>query len=239
MHRGGGGDGRHAPLPVGNPAAATAVRERTVRRATRTRDTSRAASRAASGRRSPRGGHRPCRPVTQPVGSGSVDGTQVRTARPWASDGNRSTPADTSHGVRRDNAARSRSRLSSALDNVAVGEKHRLAVLEMNKRPGEWRIWLDGQPVTDPIVLEGSHKQWRPIATAESWNGGVQTCNGFGFRFERVGVARSLGGSWQESYRARRFASRLRHSTASAGAQPRTNARLRSDRTVRLHASAY
>ncbi len=84
------------------------------------------------------------------------------------------------------------------LTDVAVGEKHRLAVLEMNRRPGVWRIWLDGRPVTDPIVLEGSHKQWRPIATAESWNGGVQTCNGFGFRFERVGVARSLGGSWQQ-----------------------------------------
>jgi hypothetical protein len=84
------------------------------------------------------------------------------------------------------------------LTDVAVGEKHRLAVLEMNKRPGVWRIWLDGRPVTDPIVLEGSHRQWRPIATAESWNGGTSTCNAFGFRFEQVGVARSLGGSWQQ-----------------------------------------
>jgi hypothetical protein len=58
-------------------------------------------------------------------------------------------------------------------------------------------VWVNGQPVTDPIVLEGSHKLWKPIATAESWNGGVATCNGFGFRFERVGVARSLGGSWR------------------------------------------
>lgn len=81
--------------------------------------------------------------------------------------------------------------------DVAVGESHRLAVLEMNRRPGVWRVWLDGQPVTDPIVLPGSHKIWQPLATAESWNGGVQTCNGFGFRFERVGVAQSLGGSWQ------------------------------------------
>lgn len=81
--------------------------------------------------------------------------------------------------------------------DVAVGESHRLAVLEMSRRPGVWRVWLDGQPVTDPIVLPGSHRRWEPLATAESWNGGSATCNGFRFRFERVGVARSLGGSWQ------------------------------------------
>ena len=81
--------------------------------------------------------------------------------------------------------------------DVAVGESHSLAILEMNRRPGVWRVWLDGQPVTDPIVLPGSHHRWEPLATAESWNGGVQTCNGFGFRFDRVGVARSLGGSWK------------------------------------------
>lgn len=83
------------------------------------------------------------------------------------------------------------------LENVQIGEPHRLAVLEMNRRPGVWRIWLDGRPVTDPIVLPGSHKRWEPIVTAESWNGGVATCNGFGFRFERVGVAGSPGGSWR------------------------------------------
>jgi hypothetical protein len=81
--------------------------------------------------------------------------------------------------------------------DVAVGESHRLAVLEMSRRPGVWRVWLDGQPVTDPMVLPGSHGRWEPLATAESWNGGEATCNGFRFRFERVGVARSLGGSWQ------------------------------------------
>lgn len=83
------------------------------------------------------------------------------------------------------------------LENVQVGERHRLAVLEMNRRPGVWRVWVDGKPMTDPIVLAGSHRIWKPIATAESWDGGVATCNGFGFRFERVGTARSLGGSWR------------------------------------------
>jgi len=83
------------------------------------------------------------------------------------------------------------------VENVGVGEPHRLAVLEMNRRPGVWRIWVDGKPVTDPIVLESSHRRWEPIVTAESWNGGVATCNGFAFRFDRVGVAASLGGSWR------------------------------------------
>ena len=83
------------------------------------------------------------------------------------------------------------------LQNVQVGEHHRLAVLEMNRRPGTWRVWVDGKPMTDPIVLPGSHRIWKPIATAESWNGGTGTCNGFGFRFDRVGVAMSLGGSWR------------------------------------------
>jgi hypothetical protein len=83
------------------------------------------------------------------------------------------------------------------LGDVRVGDEHRLAVLEMNRRPGVWRIWLDGQPVTEPIVFPGSHKRWQPMATAESWNGGVSTCNGFRFRFERVGVAQALGGSWR------------------------------------------
>ena len=81
--------------------------------------------------------------------------------------------------------------------DIAIGESHRLAILEMNHRPSVWRIWLDGQPVTNPIVLPGSHHRWAPLATAESWNGGTPTCNNFGFRFEHVGIARSLGGSWQ------------------------------------------
>ena len=107
--------------------------------------------------------------------------------------------------------------------DVQIGERHRLAVLEMSRRPGVWRIWLDGQPVTEPIVLPGSHKRWQPFATAESWNGGVQTCNGFGFRFERVGVAQSLGGSWRPfepglTIRDRGYA--LRQLTPSEG--PRT-----------------
>ena len=36
--------------------------------------------------------------------------------------------------------------------SVPVGETRYLAVLEMNKQPGYWRVWVDGKPVTAPIL---------------------------------------------------------------------------------------
>ena len=122
------------------------------------------------------------------------------------------------------------------LTDVSIGEKHSLAVLEMNKRPGVWRVWLDGEPVTDPIVLPGSHKHWQPIATAESWNGGVETCNGFGFRFERVGVAQSLGGSWRSSSPALRSAT-MATSCASFGPRPVAHGHCPSTRSRRTRST--
>ena len=83
------------------------------------------------------------------------------------------------------------------LQNVRVGESHKLAVLEMASRPNWWRVWLDGQPMTEPVLLENSTLRWRPIATAESWNGGRAVCNSFAYRFDGVGVAAAKGGSWR------------------------------------------
>src|SRR5262245_13248096 len=41
-----------------------------------------------------------------------------------------------------------------SLDETAhVGEMQSLAVLEMSKRPGWWRVWVGGQPATAPIRL--------------------------------------------------------------------------------------
>ena len=80
---------------------------------------------------------------------------------------------------------------------VPVGRSHRFAVLEMAGRPGWWRVWVDGQAVTDPVRLPGSSGRWAPIATAESWNGGEAACNAFAFRFERVSVSYGGGGSWR------------------------------------------
>jgi len=83
------------------------------------------------------------------------------------------------------------------VQDVQVGESHRVAVLEMAGRPNWWRVWLDGKPATDPVLLEDSTNRWRPIATGESWNGGRAVCNSFAFRFDGVGVAAATGGSWR------------------------------------------
>lgn len=88
---------------------------------------------------------------------------------------------------------------------VPVGRSHRIAVLEMSGRPGSWRVWLDGQAVTEPVRLAGSSGRWAPIATAESWNAGTSACNSFGFRFERVSVSYGGGGSWRPFVSGHRF----------------------------------
>jgi hypothetical protein len=88
---------------------------------------------------------------------------------------------------------------------VPIGATHSLAVLEMSRRPGFWRVWVDGMPVTKLVRLPGSSGRWQPIATAESWNGGQAVCNSFAFRFERVGVAGGRGGSWHQLVPGIRF----------------------------------
>jgi hypothetical protein len=80
---------------------------------------------------------------------------------------------------------------------IEVGESRSVAVLEMASRPGWWRVWVDGRPVTKPVRIRGSSGRWAPIATAESFNGGQVACNRFAFRFERVSVSHGPGGAWQ------------------------------------------
>ena len=88
---------------------------------------------------------------------------------------------------------------------IAVGRSHKIAVLELAGRPGRWRVWVDGQAVTETVALRGSSGRWAPIATAESWNAGTATCNSFGFRFERVSVSYGGGGSWRPFVPGHRF----------------------------------
>jgi hypothetical protein len=100
---------------------------------------------------------------------------------------------------------------------VEVGRSHRVAVLEIARRAGWWRVWVDGRPATAPVRIRGSSGRWTPIATAESWNGGKAACNSFAYRFEGVSVARGAGGAWgtfvpghrflDSGYRLRRIAS--------------------------------
>jgi hypothetical protein len=95
-------------------------------------------------------------------------------------------------------------RLITLPGSVHVGTSHRVGVIEMWKRPGWWRVWLDGSPVTRPIRLVASHARWAPVATAESWNGGVDACNGFGYRFTHIRTSlpdgRQVWGPLSDSY---------------------------------------
>jgi hypothetical protein len=71
-------------------------------------------------------------------------------------------------------------------------------VLEVAGQPNAWRVWVDGNPVSEPIYLPRSHGAWRGIATAESWTTSKRVaCNAFGYRFDDIGVADEAGGAWR------------------------------------------
>jgi hypothetical protein len=80
---------------------------------------------------------------------------------------------------------------------VRRGEAHRVAVLEIAAAPGWWRAWVDGEPAAPAVYLPSSHGRFRPMATAESWDGGHDACNRFRFRFARVSLAAEPDGSWE------------------------------------------
>jgi hypothetical protein len=105
--------------------------------------------------------------------------------------------------------------------DVRPGERKRVVVLEMSRRPNHWRVWVNGKPVSLPVYLPGSSGRWRPIATAETWDGGRRVCNGFAYRFERVRVAGWRGGSW------RRFRGAYRFQDPGYRVQPRARAGFR------------
>lgn len=96
-------------------------------------------------------------------------------------------------------------RYTEVRSHVATGSRHRIAVLEVSRRPGWWRVWVDGRPVSKAVYLPGSSGRWRPIATAETWDGGRRACNRFVYRFDRLSVAGSRGGSWRRFLNGYRF----------------------------------
>jgi hypothetical protein len=81
--------------------------------------------------------------------------------------------------------------------DVPAGRPHRVAVLEMARRPGVWRVWLDGRPASAPLYLRGSHERLSPMAIAESWDAKTPACNRYEYSFRQVEVAGGPGGSWQ------------------------------------------
>ena len=90
-------------------------------------------------------------------------------------------------------------------DDVVVGRPYRIAVLEVAGRPGWWRVWVDGEPVTAKVHMQGTSGRWAPIVTAESWNAGTSACNDFAFRFEHVSVSANTRGAWHPFISGHRF----------------------------------
>jgi hypothetical protein len=82
--------------------------------------------------------------------------------------------------------------------NLPPGTTKQLAVLEVRGHPNAWRVWVNGKPVSKAIYLPKSHGAWRGIATAESWSATRNAaCNGFGYRFDDIGIAQQAGGAWR------------------------------------------
>ena len=86
---------------------------------------------------------------------------------------------------------------------ASVRVRYRVAVRELETRRGWWRAWLDGKPVSAAVHLPGSSGRWRPIATAETWDGGRRVCNRLAYRFAAVAVV--TRGSWSRFIVGYRF----------------------------------
>jgi hypothetical protein len=100
---------------------------------------------------------------------------------------------DAYYEIARPHAAPVYHRISTS---IPAGVPMRVSVLEIYRRPDWWRVWVNGSPASPAIHLPSSHARWRPVATAESWDGGTSLCNDFLYRFEAVSVAHAAGGRW-------------------------------------------
>jgi hypothetical protein len=82
------------------------------------------------------------------------------------------------------------------LARVVPGRSYHVAIIEVRDRPNVWRVWVDGDALTPPLSLPGSHGKWAPIATAESWDGGTSACNGYHYQFSHLHVSGRAGRGW-------------------------------------------
>ena len=159
----------------------------------------RRASPTASAPRSPRPRPRTSSRVTSPAGSASAARARARTARRCGSrSASRRSRTRRRWSMPRSRAAARIPSSSRSLQNVQVGESHKVAVLEMSGRPNWWRVWLDGKSRSRiPSCSRTRRTAGGRSRPAESWNGGRAVCNTFAFRFDGVGVAAATGGSWR------------------------------------------
>lgn len=81
---------------------------------------------------------------------------------------------------------------------VVPGEPHSLALFERSGLRDSWSVTIDGVRTGAPVVLPGSHGTFAPIATTESWDGGVAgNCNRYGFDFSRLALESGYGSGWR------------------------------------------
>ena len=125
-------------------------------------------------------------------------GVSSRNGQAWIQTGVSAFPGDaTSHAYIEIAAPNGALRYVTVGDALPNGQRHRFGVLEIAQRPGWWRAWLDGKPVSRPVFLPGSHGRWHAQATGESWNDNSGACNLYAYSFESVDLATAPGGSWR------------------------------------------
>jgi hypothetical protein len=117
--------------------------------------------------------------------------------------------------------------------NLTPGTSRTVSVRELPGRDDWWQASVDGKPVTGAIHLPGLHGQTRPIATAESWDGGSGACNRFSFRFDEVSIVPSASGPW------RRFTAGARFRDTGFSVRPLPGAATTRDRTLASEAASF
>jgi hypothetical protein len=126
-------------------------------------------------------------------------GVAAKNGEAWIQIGLSALPGDRSNNVYLEFAQPNRDpRYILLRTAVPIGERHRVAVKELEYRPGWWRAWLDGSPVDRPVFLPGSHGRWRAQVMGESWNDNSGACNRYAYAFHSVVLAPSPRRPWRE-----------------------------------------
>ena len=139
----------------------------------------------------------------------------------WLQAGIAALPRTPSHGVRRDHARPAGDPVFlPLLPTSAVGEKHRpRRARDEQVDPACGGSGSNGPARHRPDRARGLPQALASRSRPRSRGTAASDVNGFRFRFERVGVARSLGGSWRPFVPGVHVPrSRLRRPTAAPGA---------------------
>jgi hypothetical protein len=168
------------------------------------------------------------------VGVGGV-GAGTNGTNAWIQIGLSSFPGDTTSRIYYEIARPGHKRIYGEVrTDVPAGESHRFVVLELKRKPGWWRAWLDGSPVTAPVFLQGSHAHFTAQALGESWSGASGgSCNLYSYAFRSLVLAEPGSETWAPVRRFDRFqdgnyrmtrSSLTSFSAASVSAAERTTA---------------